>query len=84
MKDKDFERLRAAKEKADAALSGMGDQLAEELRAAKEAYREDKSEENRERFKAAKDQVVAYRQMDRAGRPGIGVGGDAYVDGNEG
>lgn len=49
----------------------MGD-LVEELQAAKEAYREDKSEENRERFHTARDAIQAQRASTRtSGAPVI-------------
>lgn len=51
----------------------------EELVAAKAAYAEDPSDENRERKAAAVEAVQAVRAEERANRKHIGIAGDAFT-----
>ncbi len=57
------------------------DEAVVELVAAKDAYRDDPSEANRQRKADAVAAVQALRFEERANRTGIRVAGDAYVTG---
>jgi hypothetical protein len=59
-------------------------ELLAELVAAKQAYRDDPSEENKRRKADAVAAVREHRARERAGRAGNAVGGDATVAGQEG
>lgn len=66
-----------------AALENVGPAEAEAT-AAKQAYRDDPTTENKARHRAASQALVEARQATRALRPGVGIGGDAVAsDGGE-
>lgn len=58
--------------------------LLAELTAAKQAYRDDPTDENRERKATAVDAVRAHRMQARAGRTRPAITGDARRTGQEG
>jgi hypothetical protein len=78
----DFEALLKQVAEAKAALLQAEAEATEELIHAKDAYRADQSEENRQRKNAAVDRIQALRRAVRADREqGVGakVGGDAFL-----
>lgn len=72
-----FDDLMAAKRAADEALAGAHDDLASELIAAKDAHRENPTDETRVAKGEAVAAMQAFRAVTREGRAGVGVGGDA-------
>lgn len=80
MPDSTLAQLLAAKEAADAALRDAEQALLDELAAAKADYRENPDDPDlRADFKAAVADVQALRAVQRQGREGVGVGGDAFL-----
>jgi hypothetical protein len=78
----DFEALLTALAEAKAALLAAEAEATEELINAKAAYREDLSDENRDRKARAVENIRALRALVRADRdkgPGAMVGGDAFL-----
>jgi len=76
-----FHDLLAAKAAADVALVEAEQAILTELLAAKDAYRDDPSDDNRERRRLAVENVRALRAVQRADRPTDRhtVGGDAFL-----
>jgi hypothetical protein len=78
----DFEALLTALAEAKANLLAAEAEAVEELIHAKTAYREDPSEENRDRKARAVDNIQALRALvraDRAKEPGAALGGDVFL-----
>jgi len=78
----DFEALLRALAEAKAALLAAEAEATTELIHAKTAYREDPSEENRDRKARAVENIRALRVMvraDRAKGPGAELGGDVFL-----
>ena len=75
----ELEDLLAAKQAADEALVQAEGELLAELVEAKDAAREDPSEENRERKRVAVAAIQQYRAVTREGRDSHAVGGDAFL-----
>jgi hypothetical protein len=53
--------------------------LAAELDAATDTHRAEQTDESRAAYRAANDALVSHRRQMRAGRTGVGVGGDAVM-----
>lgn len=71
--------LAKAAKKANEALAKAEDDLRWELVLAKEAYRNNPTDENRARKAAAVTAIQEARAIARKGRTGNAVGGDAFV-----
>lgn len=82
----DTDDLLARKGQLDTEITDGSAAALSELLDAKAAYRADASEANRARKRAAAENVQRFRAVQRAGRTGHAVGGDAYIttDGTEG
>jgi hypothetical protein len=74
-----LEDLLAAKATADEALAEAEGELLAELVDAKQAAREDPSEDNRARKVAAVEAIQQWRFVVREGREAHAVGGDAFL-----
>lgn len=59
-------------------------ELLAELTEAKAAYRDDRTEDNRERKATAVDAIRSHRIATRSDRGAPTIGGDAYLTGQEG
>jgi len=60
----------------------VGEQrLASDLDRAVDAYRADRSEANKVAYQQATEALRVHRELARAGRTGVGVGGNTFVSG---